>query len=279
MKNYWNNFLWKWSVSAIKQMQKEKESFISDTPYLRVMWIKNNEWFRSIYREASAWTKIDVQVILSPMYTNEWKLSTNKDYFKNIRDWLEWRVNKKVIVWTEIVKYLQNYFNLNVNYIIADSWMLIKDYDKNNLNDIVDFNVELFADYIKNISWNTDFNIKKMSDTWFDLDRVRNMNFQATREDCINLINNNSIYPETMLRWLDVLINAYWVTVAYYELDAYFRESKFIWDNYKNNIIVNIEWTSIWNKTLINWKENMSIARENAWNNLLIAWVLNAYNR
>jgi hypothetical protein len=263
-----NTFLNKSSWGAFKQIQRDKLDFINNSPYLRSLSIQNKQGFRSVFKSASQVEDTWLQAILSPMYNNDGWLSSDSNYFESDKNGLSGRIQKKVEISTQIIGFLQEYFELQVNFIIADAWMLISPNRYNNIWEIdeqVSESVEIFQKQIEIYLWNDDFSISKMSDSQLPIERIRDMNFSPKREDCVKLIWENSIAPKALLRWLDEIINMYWITAAYYEIDAYFKESKYLWDNYKNNIILNVEGSSLGNKKLIKWKDNLSMDREN-WN-------------
>lgn len=275
-----NTFLEKSSWGAMKQIQNDKLDLIDQSPYLRSLSIQNKQGFRWIFQKAKKNEAISLQAILSPMYDKDGSLSTDPEYFENDANWLKQRIQKKVDLSTEIIGFLQEYFQLEVNFIIADSGMLL---NSNTYEDIweideqVDASVDIFRKQIEWLLWNNDFSISKMSDSQLSLERVRDMDIEVQRDDCEQLLLDKSIAPISLSRWLDDIIKMYWMTAAYYEIDAYFKESKYIWDNYKNNIILNVEWSSLGNQKLVKWKDNLSIPRENGnWENLLIWAVINS---
>lgn len=268
------NILSKWPYGAFKEIQRDKANFVQDSTNLRSLAIQNKEWFKEVFKYQSAWNIAEVQAILCPMYNDNGWLSTDSDYFEQVSWWLTGRIQKKIQLITDIIWFVQNYFELKVNFLIADNWLLLSEnnrMDESEINKKIETSIGIFQKQIESIySW-SDFSISKMSDTDLDLERVRDMSFIPTIDDCKTLIMEKSIAPIALLRWLDRLIEMYGVTAAYYELDAYLKESKYFGDNYKNNIIINVEGSSLGNKKFLKWKDNMSLTRDNwNWWNLLI---------
>lgn len=271
--DYWNNFSKKYNWAARKQIQREKEPFVNSLPELRTLAIQNKEWFKQVYLEYLKSWKVDLKTILSPLYNNDWTLSSSEYYFSKRSNWLEERIQKKVYLASEIIIFLKNYFSFEVEFIVADSGLLLPN-SSININEIdenINISLDIFSGRLTDLLWNDDFKISKMSDMWIGIERVRDMTYNPTLDDCMNLIKQNAINPEIMMKWLQEIIWIYWITVAYYEIESYFKESKFIWDNFSKNIILNIEWSSLWNKKFVKWKNNMTIERENwNWWNLLV---------
>jgi hypothetical protein len=69
----------------------------------------------------------------------------------------------------------------------------------------------------------------KLSDIVSDgTSKVLDMGYIPTREDCVRIIRENALAPDSLLRNLDILIKAFGLTVTYYELQGYFEESRLL---------------------------------------------------
>ena len=253
-------------------------------PYLRTLAIQNKLWFRETYYRAKSWVILDLYALVSPTYTNNQELSSDPDYFTKDSKWLELRVPKKLNASVEAIKLLWKYFNFRTNIVVADTWLLLSEEyaQSRDISEAIWTTESLYKARISELLPNNPINTTRLSSLIWQDSAVVKMDSQPTREDCENIIRENATDPKQLLKNLWILIDAFWVTVAYFELRAYFEESRLIWDTLWRSIILNIEWTSVGNKLLTKWFWNLCMDRppssdqriERRWWNLLIGWTV-----
>ena len=253
-------------------------------PFLRTLAVQNKLWFRETYYRAKTWKIIDLFALVSPTYTNNQELSSDIDYLTREARWLESRVPKKFNASIEAIKLLQKYFTFRTNIVVVDTGLLLSD----DFIQSCDISVAVWKteDLYRNraIELLPDMQIytTRLSTLLSQESKVGPRQDLAEREDCEKVVQENTSNPTQLLANLWILIDAFGITVAYAELQAYFEESRLIWDATWRSIILNIEGTSVWNKLLSKWIWNLCMDRvgssesriDRKWWNLLIGWTV-----
>lgn len=249
-------------------------------PFLRTLAIQNKEWFRETYYRARSGAVIDLFALVSPTYTNDQKLSDDPKYFTRPSQWLEARVPKKFNASVEAMRLLKKYFTFRTNIVIADTGLLLsEEYVRSqDITEAIKKTESMYSKRASELLEETDINTTKLSSLLWQSPRVVKMDFVPTRKDCEDIIRTNAVNPERLLKNLTILIKAFGITVAYYELIAYFEESRLMGEALGRSLILNIEWTSVGNKLLTKWIWNLCTDRpssaenwfERKWWNLLV---------
>lgn len=253
-------------------------------PYLRTLAVQNKLGFRETYYRARTWDILELYALVSPTYTNNQELSDDPDYFTQQSQWLESRVPKKLNASIEAIRLLWKYFAFRINIVVADTGLLLsQDYSNSqDLWEAIWTTETLYQKRVSELLPETPIATTRLSKLLWQKSDVVTMSYTPTRADCEKIIRKNVTDPTQLLNNLWILITAFWITVAYFELQAYFEESRLIWDTVWRSIILNIEWTSVWNKLLTKWIWNLCVDRigsseervQRKWWNLLIGWTV-----
>ena len=271
---------------ARRQMTRDiQETVMWKNPYLRTLAIQSREGFREVYGRAKSGSPLDLIAIVSPPYTNSMEISNRDDYFSRESSWLESRVPKKLLAAVSAIEFLKKYFTFKIQIAIADTGLLLSQQfvDATDIEASLSSAESMYQKRVSELLDDDSISTTRMSKLVREATyTIVDMQKTPTIDDCKKIIIENAISPRAILDNLPILINAFGVTVAYYELRAYFAESRLLWENLWRTIIVNIEWTSVWNKLLTKWQQNLCIDRKsNEWNredrkwwNLLIGWTV-----
>ncbi len=253
--------------------------------YVRTLAIQNRLWFRETFYRAKTGVIVDLYALVSPTYTNNQALSSDPEYFTRSSNWLEARIPKKLSAAIEAIKLLSKYFNFCITIVVADTGLLLsEEYAKSrDISGTIWDIEEMYKRRVSVLLPETPIDATRLSRFLWQESKVVNMSFVPTKEDCESIIRENAIDPIQLLKNLWILIQAFWITVTYFELQAYFEESRLIWNTVWRSIILNIEWTSVWNKLLTKWVGNLCLDRvadnqNDRWSrkggNLLIGWTV-----
>lgn len=284
MKN--DLFLSQWLRPARRKITNDIQTSLRNTKFvaLRSLSLQNRAWFREIFYAARTGEILNLYALVSPTYTNNQWLSSDTDYFTKSSNWLEGRVARKFSATTEAINFLSQYFSLQVAIVIVDAWLLLsQEYqDIEKLKMSLQEVARLYQNRAELVLW-TAVDVTFMSNLLEDgVPTVCDMSTTPSREQCVKIINENAINPEAIVKNLDVMIQAFWITVTYFELQAYFRESRLLGEKIGRSIILNVEGTTVWNTLLTKWKWNLTIDRtwdevdrvKRKWWNLLVGWVV-----
>ncbi len=211
-------------VRALRARQKDFIVNARQNELLRNFWLSSKNSLKQILSRASIWEQIPVYITLCPFYDGKWGIRGDYEKFDQI--WI--RYQKKFKASMEITEFLcQNIGDLDIRFLLADQWILIKDnYNTNRLADDLEWIKKLYSDRISYVLWGNNFSLQTFSEIWLNLEQFANLDNQYSIQDIRNILEEYEIDPDKFSNSLNIIINSFGLNGAYYLIRNYLQENQ-----------------------------------------------------
>lgn len=233
-----------------KEIVSDKETFKKWNYLIKNFWLSTKGQVKNMIKSSNDWKEIETYITLCPFYDKEnWWIRWDYESFSDI-----WpRYKSKLQASLDVLEFLKTRFNLKVNFLLADRWVLISEnYDTDNFDNDIKWIIKLYSDKISETI--DDFEIKTFTDIWIEIDQISNLSEDKDIKDIEKILKNFEIDYDKFKFSLDIIIKSFWITWAYYLILNYLKENKQLLDLFQNSIFVNTEATSPLNSLYTAWK-------------------------
>ncbi len=226
---------------SYKKLYDSKDNLVKELSYIERVGFSTKWQVKKILKKSKDWEKIDTYITLCPFY--DWK------------GWIKWGYNNFEEVWIryknklqaslEVINLLKDFFNLKLNFILANQMVLVdSNYNIDKFDKDIRWSLELYNKKIKDSLSNQDFFIWTFGDIWLQLNTFCNVEKEKNEEDIMWILKDFWVDYEKFKFSLQIIINSFWISWAYYLIKWYLEETKQLLEIFKENIIINTE--AIW---------------------------------
>ncbi len=232
-------------MKTIKQIYKElytfKDNLVKESDIIERIGFSTKWQIKNLLWKTRSWEEIDTYITLCPFYDGEWWIKWDYDDFSEVWD----RYQNKFNASLEVINLLQNYFNLKLNFLLADQMVLVNsNYNTDKISEDIEWTLDLYNEKIKSTLIKLDFSIKTFSEIWLNLDNICDTSIEKTEDDIKWVLDNFWVDFDKFSFSMQIIINAFWMSWAYYLIKWYLEETKQLLDIFKENIIINTE--AVW---------------------------------
>lgn len=232
-----------------KDIITSKEQFIRDNPLIKNFWLSTKWKIKDIIKMTNSWDKIETYITLCPFYDKEtWWINWSYSNFEDIGQ----RYQDKLKASLDVLDFLWDRFDLKVKFLLADRGVMInKDVYSNNFDNDIKSISELYRYKISERLDN--YEIKTFTDLWINIDQVCDTSEIKSKEEIIEVLSSFWVFYDKFKFSLEIIINSFWLTWAYYLVLNYLTENKQLIEMFDNTLLINTEATSPLNSLYTAW--------------------------
>lgn len=239
-------------ANQYKEFISWKNQFAIDNEIIKNFWVSTRWMIKQILKNPEQ--DLETYVTLCPFYDKTtWWIKWDYNSFAEV--WQRYKDKLKASL--DTIEFLNQTFNLKVNFILADRWIMVNNnYNSQNLENDINWILDI---YNTEISKNIDnFKIITFSDMNIWIDQLCNTDESKNIEDIKNILSTFWVDYDKFNCSLQVIIQSFWLTWAYYLVLNYLQENKQLIEMFEWKLLINTEACSPLNSLYAVWTNKIT---------------------
>lgn len=220
-----------------KDLKTQKEQFALWTWLIKNFWLSNKKMVKKLLNQDS---QIPTYVTLCPFYDREkWWINWEYSSFWEV----DYKYQKKLKSSLLALEFLKKYYPLKVEFLLADRWVMLSwKYNIDNFDSDILWIRDLYFQEISRVLNNV--NITTFTDFWIDIEQTCNVDEEIDISEIYKVLIDYWVDVEKFKFSLEIIIQSFWKTWAYYLILNYLEENKQLCEIFEDIIFLNTEVTS-----------------------------------